>query len=540
MRGAIATSHHLATEAGAAALEAGGNAVDAALAAAATLCVVYPNNVALGGDLVALVRDPEGRVRFLNATGEAPSGQTLEALRGEYGDALPLRGIDTVTVPGGICGWNSLHEHAATRAWKEHFTSAIRHAGEGHPAAKSVAAALIADRGVLERDRGMASVFYPGGEPIAAGQTYGQPALATTLDRLAAGGSAEFYEGETAERWVAGLRKLGSQIALDDLRDYQAFWDEPLETGFRSHRVITSPPNTSGFLLLRALAALEAAGADSLGTDPLGAGAGALADVFRDGNTIREALLGDPRFGAADGGALLSATVQNIHRQSGHHQGPHHQGPRFTASPTPSGDTVGLSAVSADGWAVSLINSVYHGFGAGILEPTTGIIFQNRGTAFSLDPASPNAFGPGRRPRHTLMPVLIIRETDTGERLAWVPSTMGGSAQPQIHAQLLLRSLAGASPAEATYAPRWAVQEPRADGTVEVKVEEDVPSNAQEALARAGYKLVQVPRWSEDLGHSNLIRVEPDGFTAASDPRSDGSAIVVGAGGTEPAPLPTA
>ena len=191
--------------------------------------------------------------------------------------------------------------------------------------------------------------------------------------------------------------------------------------------------------------------------------------------------------------------------------------------PKPSGDTVGLSAVSADGWAISLINSVYYGFGAGIVEPNTGILFQNRGTSFSLDPASPNAFEPGKRPRHTLMPVLVQR----GDELAWVPSTMGGSAQPQIHTQLLLRSLAGATPAEATHAPRWVVDEPQADGTVVVTVESDVPAGVQELIAGSGFTLNVVPTYSEDLGHSNLIRIDAIGYSAASDPRSNGSAQVV-------------
>ena len=226
---------------------------------------------------------------------------------------------------------------------------------------------------------------------------------------------------------------------------------------------------------------------------------------------MRASALADPRFNGASGDELIGMPAPDRQMASG---------------PKPTGDTVGLSAVSADGWAISLINSVYFGFGAGILEPDTGIIFQNRGTSFSLDPASPNAFAPGKRPRHTLMPVMILREADN--ELAWVPSTMGGAAQSQIHAQLLLRSLAGATPEEATHAPRWAVEEPRAGGTVEVTVEVDVSQTAQAALAVAGFPLVQVPPWSEDLGHSNLIRVYAQGYSAASDPRSDGSAIVVG------------
>ena len=508
-RGAISTSHHLATEAGAAALDAGGNAIDAALAAAAALCVVYPNNVALGGDLVALVRSPDGEIRFLNATGAAPAGQSLDALRERHGDALPLRGIDTVTVPGGVCGWNSLHAYGAKLDWSAHFEAAIRHAEEGFPNSRSVAAALVEDRATLAQDPGARAIFYPDGEPLAEGDRLVQPALAETLRRLAANGSAEFYEGGTAERWIAGLQRLGSKITLQDAKEYQAFWDEPLAGDFAGHRVVTGPPNTSGFMLLRALEAITGIdGAPGI-EDPLGAGAGDLARAFRGANAIRAAMLADPRFGGASGSELVALPEPDFADLA-------------DADAKASGDTVGLAAVSEDGWAVSLINSVYWGFGAHILEPDTGIVFQNRGTSFSLDPTSPNAFAPGKRPRHTLMPVLVLRD---GE-LAWVPATMGGAAQPQIHTQLLLRSLAGATPEQATHAPRWMVNEERAGAPASVTIESDVDEAARAAIAAAGFALEDVPAWTEDLGHSNLIRVEPDGWSAASDPRSDGSAIV--------------
>lgn len=503
-RGAISTSHHLATEAGAAALRAGGNAIDAALAAVAALCVVYPNNTALGGDLVALVRNPAGEVRFLNATGPAPAEQSIDVLRERYGDLLPLRGIDTVTVPGGVCGWNALHEYGATRPWSQHFEAAIRYAGEGVPTARSLAAGIVEDREVLELDPGCRDIFFDQGIPLTEGDPFVQPALATTLQRIAVGGSAEFYEGELAQQWIAGLRSMGSQITLADTAAYSAEWGEPLEGEFGGHRVLTGPPNSSGFMLLRALRDI-AAGID----DPLVAGAGSLARSYQASSAVRAASLADPRFGGATGAELIDEPAPA--------HPPVHDG-------KPTGDTVGLSAVSADGWAISLINSVYFGFGAAVIEPETGILFQNRGTSFSLDPAHPNAFAPGKRPRHTLMPVMVLR----GSELAWVPATMGGSVQPQIHTQLLVRSLAGAAPQEATHAPRWIVDEPAADGVVRVTIEETVPAEAHAAIEVAGFPLKVVPPNTEDLGHSNLIRIAADGAVdAASDPRSDGSAIVI-------------
>ncbi|GAA1317939.1 gamma-glutamyltransferase family protein [Leucobacter albus] len=510
--GAISTSHHLATEAGAAVLRAGGNAIDAAITAAATLCVVYPNNVALGGDLVAIVRSPDGKIRFLNATGTAPAGQSLEALRERHGDALPLRGIDTVTVPGGVRGWEALHELGGSRTWAQHLEPAIAFARDGFPNSRSVARELRAAQPEFSRDPGAREVFYPNGAPLAEGEQLVQPALARSLQQLAEGGPDAFYSGDLASSWVAGLAARGSKITVADTAAYRPFWDEPIETEFRGLRVLTGPPNTSGFMFLRALNAIT----DGI-EDPLGAGAGELARAFYESNLVRTQLLSDPTFDGATGEQLVAAAAPDR---------------PIRGDAKASGDTVGFSAVSADGWAVSFINSVYWDFGSYILEPETGIIFQNRGTSFSLDPESPNAFAPGKRPRHTLMPVMVL----DGDDLRYVPATMGGAAQPQVHTHLLQRMLAGEEPASATHAPRWMVEEVTGDTQASVVAEADVPESARAAIQAAGFALVTVPSRDESLGHSNVVRIDRDdegaiGYTAASDPRSDGSAIVVAATG---------
>ncbi|NYJ21075.1 gamma-glutamyltransferase family protein [Glaciibacter psychrotolerans] len=510
-RGAIATSHHLATEAGAAALEVGGNALDAALAAAAALCVVYPNNVALGGDLVALVRKPDGTVVFINATGPAPRAQQLKVLQQRHGTALPTRGVDAITVPGGVRGWELLHALGATRSWSEHLDAAVRYAADGVPTARSVAAAIVDERADLETDAGCAAVFLPGGEPLAEGSPLVQPELAASLRGIQAGGPDEFYSGALAARWVAGIRALGSTISLDDTASYRSECGEAIEADFGPYRVLTSPPNTQGFSLLRTLQAVQAQGV----ADPLGADAGVTATLFARNNAVRDELLADPSRGGLSGLELMEASPLGDSE--------------VALAGRPSGDTVGLSTISADGWAVSLVQSVYFGFGACVLEPSTGILFQNRGTSFSLEDDSPNVFAPGKRPRHTLMPVLVLR----GDELAWVAATMGGQAQPQIHAHLLLRSLAGASPDEATTAPRWVIGvQDVGDTRLTATVEADVPEAVRSAIEQAGFAIKSVPRHDELLGHSNLIRVDSDGYTAASDPRSDGSAIVVGARGS--------
>lgn len=503
--GAVATSHHLATEAGAAMLRAGGNAVDAAIAAAAALCVVYPNNVALGGDLVALVRSPDGEIRFVNATGRAPAAQTLDALRTRHGDALPARGIDAVTVPGAVRGWQALAELGGRLGWAERLEPARRHAHDGVPTAVSVARAAREDRVELAADPGCRAVFLPGGAPLDEGAPLVQPALGATLDRLAEHGPDEFYTGEVARRWIAGLAALGSRITEQDASQYRAVVEDPLRLEVLGVDVVTAPPNTQGFSLLRTMLGVG----DGDVRDPLGADAGRLAELFHAANRVRAAWLCDPDVAPLDGTALITVGAP-----------PEHDDVRPA-----HGDTVGLTAVSADGWAVSLVQSVYWAFGACVLEPSTGILFQNRGTSFSLDPAHPAAFGPGLRPPHTLMPVLVLRDG----RLLQAQATMGGQAQPQIHAQLLLRTLAGASAIEATSAPRWVVGvQDGADTATTVTVESDVATPARRALDAASEFAVKLVRpRDEALGHSNLIRVTVDGFDAASDPRSDGSAIIV-------------
>jgi gamma-glutamyltranspeptidase/glutathione hydrolase len=227
-----------------------------------------------------------------------------------------------------------------------------------------------------------------------------------------------------------------------------------------------------------------------------------LAQAFVRANAVRDALLADPRYARVDVDTLVAADTA-------------------PAGAPPHGDTVGIAALSADGYALSLIQSVYFGFGACVLDPDTGILFQNRGTSFSLDPCSPNAFAPRKRPRHTLMPVLVTR----GDELAWVSSTMGGQGQPQLQAQVLLRSFAGADPQQAVAAPRWIVgHQDTADTERTVTIESDLSAPARTALTDSRLEVKFVAPHSGLLGHANLIRVAADGtVTAGSDPRSDGS-----------------
>ncbi|QHC75095.1 gamma-glutamyltransferase [Rathayibacter sp. VKM Ac-2805] len=512
MSGAVSTSHYLATSAGERALRAGGSAVDAAIAAAAALCVVYPNNVALGGDLVALVRSPDGRIRFINATGTSARRSSLETMRARYEDRLPSRGIDTVTLPGGVAGWGVLHDAGARLPLGELLEPA-RMLAESAPVSRSVGAAIRVDREALAADPGCAALFLPHGRGLVDGDTLRQPQLARTLETLQEHGTAAFYSGPLAERWIAGLSALGSALDVDDAAEYRPTVSEPLTRRVFGLDLHTGRPNSQGFAFLRNALTAEAAA----WPDPLGADAGLLARTFLASNSVRRRWLSDPDTAHHDADALIAmAEPASL--------------PGTPLAPA-TGDTVGLVAVDDDGWAVSLVQSVFWAFGACVLEQETGILFQNRGTSFSLDPQHPAAYSPSRRPPHTLMPVLVERSGS----LAYAGATMGGQAQAQIHTHLLLRLVAGSSALEATSAPRWVVGI-QDDGDVEetVTVEADVPRAARDAIAEEGFQVRVVPPRDELLGHSNLIVATEHGWDAASDPRSDGSAVVVVPSETEP------
>lgn len=509
--GALATPHALATNAGMRAYRDGGSAIDAAIAAAAVLTVVYPHNVALGGDLIALVRTPDGDVRCVNASGWAANGVDAAVLRSRHGRTLPVRGVDTVTVPGGVRGWEVLRRFGARLSWGRTLQQA-QDAAAGVPVAQSLAT-NIADPGnadLLGTDD-FDRVFCPSGRPLRVGEELKQPALALTFGTLSEKGPDEFYEGELADRTVAFLRSRGSSFTAEDFAEFQPEITDPIAVDFGDLTVMTSPPNTHGFLLLRALRAIEELGI----TDPLGAGAGQLMRIFHRGNELRQQALADPRHVAIDVHALVNADLGGLCDPGAVHPEP---------VSVPHGDTVGIAAADNDGYAVSLIQSVYHSFGSGLIDPETGILFHNRGTCLSLDDASVNVIAPRKRPAHTLMPAMTTQKG----ALRHVLSTMGGQGQPQIIAQLLLRAVAGEGAESAVAAPRVIVGYQSDVSTADtVSAESDLAAAARDSLGRSGLSIADEPPHTEALGQANVVFTGSNGsMTAASDPRSDGAAIV--------------
>ena len=534
---ALAAPQRDAVQAGVDAFAEGGNAVDAALATAVALAVAYPHMVSPGGDAFILVHHPDGRVTALNGSGAAPRAADAGALRRRFG-AMPHRRPEAATVPGVMAAWESLHACGARLPWARALEPAVRLAAGGVPVARDLAETLAADDGRWAADPGMAAVCFPAGRALREGETLRQPALAATLERVAGEGAGVFYRGEIGERFCAGFARRGGLLEPADLAAHETEVTVPLRLEALGHEFLTAAPNSQGFALLEVLATLHRIG-DWI--DPLGADAGTLARLFAHVFEDRRRRLGDPRagaaavddlYGAARAGELAAAVGAQVRAEeptaapsdaATHAAGAPVPG---DAVPRPDGDTVALVAADDEGYAVAVIESLFDGFGSGVLEPATGIICHDRGAGFSLEPGSFNLLRAGVRPAHSLMPLLVRR----GDRLRVVAGTMGGWAQPQIHTQVLSRLLGRGDAAErALAAPRWTVDvDYTGDQALSVWHEGRVPRAARAALARSGLPLVAGDEVDDLAGHAQYILLDADGsMDAASDPRADGRAVVI-------------
>jgi gamma-glutamyltranspeptidase len=526
---AVATPHAAATEAGTDAFLRGGNALDAALSAAFALCVAYPHNTSLGGDLFALVQAPDGTIRSINASGPAGRHVDPERVAARHGRRMPVRGIDTVTLPGAVAGLGALHDLGAARPWGAHLEAAVTMATAGVPVASSLARAIEEDLELIGSDTGLSALLSPGGRPLRRGDALVQPELARTLQRVAAGGPGAFYRGELAREHVEWLRASGSALDEGDFATFAPSLDAGIVRTVRGHEVFTAGPNSQGFLLLEILQALDLLECH----DPLGSGAGVLSALFALANRDRDRLLADPDAMTVSVDGLLDPGRWSV-LTAGLATGPATLsdgggGARAAPAPVPraGGDTIALVTADSDGWAVSLIQSLFHSFGAGLRDPQSGVIFHDRGALFSLDPSSPNVLSPGKRPAHTLMPVLVRRDG----RLRVVAGTMGGRAQPQIHAQVLLRLFDGADPQAAVTSARWMVE---SSGDADLALVERGVSAAATHAITTRMPLLALDDLDETVGHTQLVVVDDDrggpAFSAGSDPRADGLAAVASGG----------
>jgi len=537
----VVAPHHLATAAGLGILRAGGSAVDAAIATNAVLAVVFGEACGVGGDAFWLVWDEAASVQVaLNGSGRAPAIADAAALRARGLAAMPYRGPLAITVPGAVRSWGDAHARFGRLAWGDILAPAIELAGDGFPADDHFARAVEGSAPIFARElgdgaRGWAATYRPHGRPWRPGERVRLPALATTLERLAAAGAADFYAGELAARQAAGLAAAGSGITAADLAAHASTWETPLTLEYRGAIATTHPPNSSGLVALEILNVLRAleppepavfvpgdggatAGADLRWTHlGIEATKRALAD--------RDAHLSDPAFVEVPVGRLLdpahgAALARAID-------------PDRASLPPPSraplgGGTIWLGVVDADGNAVSLVESNYAGFGSGVVDSATGIAYQNRGSYFSLDPAHPNVLAPGKRTLHTLLPGMLFRDG----RPWVVHGSMGGDAQPAIYAQVVSALVdGGVDVATAVAAPRWSPVPATHFAPPElVDIEPRFRPGLLEGLAAMGHRLEVRAPFDGALGHAHAIELVGGGpsrggtLAAATDPRSAGLA----------------
>jgi gamma-glutamyltranspeptidase / glutathione hydrolase len=511
---AAASPHADATRVGAEVLAAGGTAMDAAVAINAMLTVVYPHMCGLGGDLFLLYRAArDDRVWCLNGSGPAPRLATREAIRARGLSAVPARGPLAVTVPGAVAAWAAALERFGRRPLDRLLEPAARAAEEGVEVTARVAGWIAHNAADLAADPVLRARYLDGdGQPIAAGTTLRQPDVARTLRRLMEAGARDLYSGRVADEIDAAFRAADGLLRREDLAAFAPEWVEPVRLRHRGVDVLTTPPNSQGVAALMMLDALAALDPPPPGT------AGhveALVRAKRYAFAQRDRHVGDPRFAAVPLADLLAPGRARDALA----------GDEVPPARSSAGDTVYLCAVDAEGNACSMIESIYYGFGSCFVAGESGLLMHNRGHYFSLEDEDPNRLEPGKRPLHTLMASMAFENGD----LRLVFGTMGADGQAQTIVQVLERYLAGAGVTEAVSAPRILhgrfVPE---DDPEALTVEAPFGDETIAALRDAGHDPIVVGAHDERLGHAHAIELRPDGtLHAASDPRSDGAAIVL-------------
>lgn len=517
--GMVASPHYLATGAGVNVLRRGGSAVDAAIATNAVLAVVMPYLCGIGGDLFAMVSTAADAAPIgLNGSGRAPQAATPDRVRALAGqEHMPARGPLPVTVPGCVEAWGTLHERFGRLPLADLLDEAIGYARDGFPVSAGFSASIVASAPLLHPETPAAETFLPGGSPPIEGQVLRQPRLARTLDDIAKQGPHVFYRGWIAEEIVRSHGAVGGLLSQDDLTGHTSDWVQPLSARYRDLTVYELPPNSQGIVALMMLKVLARLPADAIreGGDTY---VHYLAEAARLAYADRDAYLTDPRHVTVDSSALLDDAYLERQAES--------IGPKASASvPVGSpGGTVYLCTADENGNLVSLIESNYMGIGSGVMAGETGIMLQNRGAWFSLDPDHPNVIAPGKRTMHTLMPGMAFR----GEKPWLVFGTMGGSMQPQIHVQVLTRRIDQGMPLDETIAaPRFdAVPVPGREETAGLVLEGRFPPEIVEKLRGRGHSVRVVEPFTSGMGHAHAIEILDDGvYLGAADPRSESLAL---------------
>lgn len=512
-RGMVVAPHYLAAEAGLELLKGGGNALDAAVAASAVLQVVYPFVCGLGGDVFMIIYDAaSGKLHGLNGSGRSAQAATIERYHDLGYTTMPVLGIHTVTVPGCASGWGEAEERFGRLGLARALAPAISYAEEGIAVGLDLHAALARVSGREGMHRSWHTHFLPGGSVPPTGAVMRFPTLARTLRVIAKDGAGAFYRGEIAEQIAAFFAREGGLITRDDLAAHRSEWVTPLGVPFAGLRIYELPPNTQGVTALQMLSILDGL---PRGTDPLAADTIHMAvETKKLAFADRDAYLTDPAHMHIDPTALIKPDYLSQRRAL-------IDLARAQPSVAPGsfgGDTIYLCAADGDGNVVSLIQSNYMGFGSGVVVDDTGIVLQNRGAYFSLDPASANALAPAKRTLHTLIPSMALRDG----RPAMVFGTMGGDGQPQIHTQVYTAvARFGLNIQAAIEMPRWI--HGAANGAESLRVEGRFPSETLQALRQKGHMVEELGAWETGMGYAQGITFDlPAGvMQGGADPRAE-------------------
>jgi gamma-glutamyltranspeptidase / glutathione hydrolase len=523
--GIVATSHTLASQAGAQILALGGSAIDAAIAANAVLGVTEPMMNGIGGDLFLLYWDAKtGKLYGLNASGWAPRGLSIAYLKQKGNLQMPQAGIDSVTVPGAVDGWAKAHGRFGKLPWKDLFTPAIYYAEHGYPVPELIHDFWEGDAQTLKQTPEAERVFLPGGKVPEIGEMFANADLGKTLRLIAEGGRDVFYRGEIAQSIVSTSAALGGTMQADDLADFSAEWVEPISITYRGWKVYELPPNGQGMAaleMLNIMSTLEPDKAGPLATmelhDRIEAMKLAYTDLFRYN--------ADPRFAKVPVKGLLA---EDYAKQRALLIDPAKANCTPAGGSPPRSDTTYLAAVDKDGNIASLIQSNYDAFGSGVAVKGRGFILQDRGGLFLLDPSHPNALAPRKRPFHTIIPAFMEQgDVHIGFGI------MGGANQPLAHAQFVSNIVDyGMNIQAALSEPRFTVQPVEQEIGCNILIESRVPQQTLKELEQKGHNFKVRKEYSTAMGRGQAVlhNSKSNVNFAASDPRADGSA--------EPEPVP--
>ena len=514
--GMIATSQPLACEAGLTILKKGGNALDAAIAAALALGVVEPMSTGIGGDAFLLYyRASDQRVYGVNGSGRCPRLLTLDALRQRGCEGVPSKGWGSVTVPGAVDAFSEVLQRHGRLSLGEVVGPAYVYARDGFPVSEIIAEQWQHDAPLLSQQSASAQTYLIDGKPPCAGDVHRQPHLADTLQILGEKGRDAFYRGDIAERIVAFSQADGGFFELDDFASHTTEWVEPISTDYRGHTVLELPPNGQGITALMILNVLQ--GFDLAANEYGSAGYyHLLIEATKQAFADRNWYIADPACAEVPVRGLLSKSYAEARRQE---INPSRAGDFSPGTPAAFGDTVYVSCVDEERNVVSLIHSLFEGFGSGVVAGDTGVCLQNRGAGFAGDPSHPNALQPGKRPFHTIIPAMILLNGKP-----WLCyGVMGGHMQAQGHVQVALNCIDfGMNIQEALEAPRYRIM-----GGREVALERAVPQTVRDELGFMGHELWPLGAQNVSYGGGQAILIDHERgvLQGGSDYRKDGCAM---------------